>query len=63
MRLNKIAYAERRLQLGIEIVMSQPYEYFARRKSSESEMAYFNIAKETLPIIGLYCPIWLIGIG
>ncbi|MEQ8235166.1 MAG: hypothetical protein ABRQ23_00130 [Syntrophomonadaceae bacterium] len=58
----KIAYAERRLKLGIEIVMSQPYEYFAHRKSSVSGMAYFNIAKETLPIIGLECPIWLIGI-
>lgn len=59
----KIAYAERRLLLGIEIVMSQPSEYFAHRKSSVSGMAYFDIAKETLPLIGLECPIWLIGIG
>lgn len=59
----QIAYAERRLLLGIEIVMSQPYEYFAHRKSSVSGMAYFNIAKETLPMIGLQCPIWLVGIN
>jgi len=42
--------------------MSQPYEYFAHRKSSVNGMAYFNIAKETLPIIGIEVPIWLIGI-
>lgn len=59
----KIAYEERRLLLGIEIVMSQPYEYFAHRKNSVGGMAYFNIAKETLPLIGLEAPIWLIGIG
>lgn len=59
----QIAFAERRLQLGIEIVMSQPYEYFAHRKASVSGMAYFNIAKETMPMIGLDCPIWLVGIG
>lgn len=58
----QIAYAERRLLLGIEIVMSQPHQYFAHRKASVSGMAYFDIAKETLPIIGLECPIWLIGI-
>lgn len=59
----KMAYVEKRLALGIEITMSRPYEYFAHRKSSISGMAYFNIAKETLPLIGLGCPIWLIGIG
>jgi len=25
-------------------------------------MAYFDIAKSTLPTIGFDCPIWLIGI-
>ncbi|MEN6351412.1 MAG: hypothetical protein ABFD08_18725 [Syntrophomonas sp.] len=59
----QIAYAERRLLLGIEIVMSQPYDYFSHRKASVSGMAYFKVAKETLPLIGLECPIWLIGIG
>ncbi|NLH46529.1 MAG: hypothetical protein GX451_10475 [Acholeplasmataceae bacterium] len=59
----KIAYFERRLALGIELVMNDPNKYFANRKKSVSGMAYFDIAKQTLPAIGLNCPIWLIGIG
>lgn len=59
----KIARYERRLSLGIEIVMSHPNEYFSHRKQSTSGMAYFDIAKMTLPAIGLHCPIWLLGIG
>ncbi len=58
----RIAYSERRLALGIEIVMSEPIKYFSHRKSSISGMAYFEIAKKMLPTIGLHCPIWLIGI-
>jgi len=58
----RIAYFERRLALGIEIVMSEPSKYFAHRKGAVSGMAYFDIAKRTLPAIGLDCPIWLIGI-
>lgn len=57
-----MAYVEKRLALGIEIILSRPYEYFAHRKSAISGMAYFNIAKETLPLIGLDCPIWLVGL-
>jgi hypothetical protein len=58
----RMAYAERRLALGIEIVMADPRVYFAHRKSAVSGMASFNIAKGTLNTIGLDCPIWLIGI-
>lgn len=58
----QIAYAERRLALGIEIVMYRPMEYFAHRKNSVSGMAGFEIAQKTLSMIGLSCPIWLIGI-
>jgi hypothetical protein len=58
----KIAWHERRLALGIEIVMCEPSKYFSHRKSSTSGMAYFDIAKKTLPAIGLECPIWLLGI-
>ena len=58
----QIAHFERRLALGIEIVMSDPGKYFAHRKGATSGMAYFNIAKTTLPAIGLNCPIWLVGI-
>lgn len=58
----RIAYYEKRLSLGIEIVMSEPNVYFAKHKSAITGMAYFNIAKETLPAIGLDCPIFLIGI-
>ncbi len=58
----KIAAYERRLALGIEVVMSEPNKYFSHRKKAMSGMAYFDIAKRTLPAIGLDCPIWLIGI-
>ena len=59
----RIAFAERRLALGIEIVLSEPTKYFAHRKSSIGGMASFDVARETLTTIGLECPIWLIGIG
>jgi len=58
----RIAYAERRLDLGIVIVLSNPPAYFAHRKNAISSMASFDIAKNTLTTIGLDCPIWLIGI-
>jgi hypothetical protein len=59
----RIARYERRLALGIEIVMREPAKYFAHRKASISGMAYFEIAHRTLPAIGLDCPIWLIGLS
>jgi hypothetical protein len=58
----RIAYAERRLALGIEIVLVEPSSYFAHRKNAIGGMASFEIAKNTLTTIGLDCPIWLIGI-
>lgn len=59
----RIAYAERRLSLGIMIVLSDPMSYFAHRKIAIGGMASFHVAKDTLNVIGLYCPIWLVGIG
>jgi hypothetical protein len=58
----RIAYAERRLDLGIVIVLSDPPAYFAHRKNAISGIASFDNAKNTLTTIGLDCPIWLIGI-
>lgn len=58
----KIANFEKRLALGIEIVIYEPNKYFSHRKKDISGMANFNIAKETLLAINLNCPIWLIGI-
>jgi hypothetical protein len=58
----RIAYAERRLSLGIEIVLSHPARYFSHRRNAIGGMASFEVAKETLTTIGLECPIWLIGI-
>ena len=58
----RIAYAERRLALGIEIVLSDPPVYFAHRKNAIGGMENFNIARDTLTTIGLNCPIWLIGV-
>ena len=59
----RIAYAERRLALGVEMVLTDPPAYFAHRKNTQGGMASFDIAKNTLTAIGLDCPIWLIGIG
>jgi hypothetical protein len=59
----RIAFAERRLALGIEIVLSEPIKYFAHRRNSIGGMASFDVARETLTTIGLECPIWLIGIA
>ncbi len=59
---SRIAYAERRFALGIEIVLTNPTSYFAHRRSAIGGMASFDIAKNTLTTIGLDCPIWLIGI-
>ena len=58
----RIATFEKRLALGIEVVLSEPNKYFAHRKNAVSGMAYFDVAKRTLSTIGLDCPIWLIGI-
>lgn len=58
----QIAYHEHRLALGIEIVLCTPNVYFEHRKTAVSGMAYFDIAKKTLPTIGFDCPIWLVGI-
>ena len=58
----KIGCYEKRLALGIEIVMYDPGTYFSHRRAATSGMAYFDIAKKTLPAVGLDCPIWLIGI-
>jgi hypothetical protein len=57
----KMAFAERRLALGIEIVISEPTKYFSHRLNAIGGMANFGIAKSTLSLIGLECPIWLIG--
>lgn len=57
----RIARHERRLALGIEIVLCEPTKYFSHRRNAVGGMAYFDIAKNTLPAIGLNCPIWLIG--
>ena len=58
----RMAYAEKRLALGIEIVMVDPGAYFAHTKIAVIGMAKFKTAKDTLNAIGLDCPIWLVGI-
>jgi hypothetical protein len=42
--------------------MCDPGSFSRDRKKSISGMAYFEIAKKTLPAIGLDCPLWLVGI-
>ena len=58
----RVATFEKRLALGIEVVLIEPGKYFSHRKSSVGGMAYFDVARRTLSTIGLDCPIWLTGI-
>ncbi len=58
----RIAHAEGRLALGIEIVLVDPRRYLTNGKMASIELASFDIAKETLTKIGLDTPIWLVGI-
>lgn len=59
----RMAYVERRLALGIEIVVVNPGDYFTRRRSPANGLARFETAKDALTAIGLDCPIWLVGIA
>jgi hypothetical protein len=59
----RIAYYERRLSLGVVLVMCEPSHYFRHRRAAVSGMAEFSVAKEALPIIGLECPLWVIGLA
>lgn len=58
----KMAFNERRLALGVEIVIEKPVEYFKHRKGAIAGMAYYSIAEKTLEAIGLNCPILVIGL-
>lgn len=58
----RIAYCEKHLSLGIEVVLSEPNEYFSHRRGAVTGMAKFSVVKEILPVIGVDCPIWLIGL-
>ena len=59
----QIAYYERHMSLGIVILLEDPGSFFGHRRASVAGMASFAPAKELLPIIGLECPICLIGIS
>ena len=58
----RIAFAEKRLALGIEIVLYNPKSYFENKKGDVSWIAHFDLAKNTLETLAIDCPIWLIGI-
>ena len=58
----RIAHAEGRLALGIEIVLIDPSHHLTQRQEPIENLASFDIAKKTLTSIGLDSPIWLLGI-
>ena len=58
----RIAYAENRLALGIEILLLDPASYFADQEQPVADITTFQSAKGTLDMLDLDCPIWLIGI-
>ena len=58
----RIAHAEGRLALGIEIVLDDPPRHLADHHHTMGKLATFEMAKETLTTIGLDSPIWLLGI-
>jgi len=59
----QIAYNENSLDLGILIVPFEPRRLFENRKRSIGGMAYFKMAKLTLPHLHFRFPIWLIGLN
>ena len=59
----QIAYNENSLDLGILIVPFEPRRLFENRQRSIGGMAYFKMAKLTLPHLHFRFPIWLIGLN
>jgi hypothetical protein len=57
-----ITYHERRLDLGILIVMHDPKTYFSEEGSRVSGMAEFETIRKAMWAVDLDCPIWLIGL-
>lgn len=57
-----ITYHERRMDLGILVVIFQPKEYFSEEGSRVSGMADFETVKNAIWAVDLNCPIWLIGL-
>ena len=58
----RIAHHERHLSLGIEVLLFDPDTFFAHRRDAISGMARFGVGKEILSVLGLECPIWLVGL-
>jgi hypothetical protein len=58
----RISWYERRLALGIQIVMCGPANPSSHRKQAIPGIAHFDNVQRTLPTIGLDCPIWVIGV-
>ena len=58
----RIAHAEGRLALGIEIVLIDPARHRPQGHRTGNHPASYDIAKQTLTTIGLDSPIWLLGI-
>ena len=59
----RIAHAEGRLALGIEIVLIDPSRHRAQHQEPIGNLASFDIAQKTLTTIGLDSPILLLGIA
>jgi len=57
-----ITYHERRLDLGILIVMFDPKTYFSEEGPRVSGMAEFETIRKAMWAVDLDCPIWLIGL-
>jgi hypothetical protein len=57
-----ITYHERRLDLGILIVMFDPKMYFSEEGPRVSGMADFETIRKAIWAVDLDCPIWLIGL-
>lgn len=58
----RIAFAEKRIGLGIEIVLENPDLFLSDKKTGENTQAHFDEVKKMLSMLDLDCPIWLIGI-
>ena len=58
----RIAFAEKRIGLGIELVPGSRELFSPDNKTGEDTPAYFDEAQKMLVMLDLDCPIWLIGL-
>ena len=58
----RISYAEKRMALGIELVVKDKTIFSFSEENNSEPPVLFDSAINTLVMLDIECPIWLIGI-